>query len=251
MKKILIFGLLIMLLGCWERQKNEDILSKSDFVQILVDMHYTDGVLFATKLSERMDKEHLSMYNWVFVKNNITREEFDNTVLYYANHPDEYIEIYKKVLKTLEEKNTETKALKEPEIVEVSDYDNLWPLKDYWNLPEDGKTNPIAFKIQAEEHGTYILKSDILVYSDDRSADLRMTIVARYDDDTEQLNSLGTIIKDDKYHTYETFITTDTTKVLTQISGWILDHSIGTESKHIRVQKISLKLNDKQNVHLR
>lgn len=251
MKKFIIFGLLILSFACGKKQNNSNILSRSEFVKVLVDMHYTDGVLFATKLSERMNKEFVSMYNWVFIKNNVTREEFDNTVLYYTRNPDEYKEVYIKVIRTLEEKNAETKALKEPEIVEVTDYDNLWPLKDYWNLPEDGETNPIAFKIQTEEHGNYVLKSDILVYTDDRSADLRMTIVAKYDNGTEDINSLGTIIKDNKYHTYETFITTDTTKTLTQISGWILDHSIGTESKHIRVQNISLKLNDNKSLQLK
>jgi len=243
MKKYIFYIIIsIFFSNCKEKEiKNSDILSKEEFITILTDMHFTDGVLFASKLNKRMDKEKVSMYNYIFKKNDISRAEFDATVLYYTQNTDKYQELYKEVLTRLEKQKLEINALKEPEIIEVRDSLNLWPLKNSWNLPQDGKTNPISYKIRVNISGTYVIDVDILRYTDDKSSNLRMTIMALYEDGTKDMNSIGTIVKDNKFHNYKTFVTTNSNKELKEISGWILDHSEGTLNKHIKVKNIEIR----------
>jgi len=243
MKKYILYIIIIIFFSNCKKntERNSDVLSKEQFITILTDMHFTDGVLFASKLNKRMDKEKVSMYNYVFKKNDISRADFDATVLYYTQHTDKYQELYKEVLARLEKQKTEINALKEPEIIEELDSLNLWPLKSSWNLPQDGKTNPISYKIYSDIGGTYVIDADILRFTDDKSSNLRMTIMALYEDGTKDMNSIGTIVKDNKFHNYKTFVTINSNKELKEISGWILDHSEGTLSKHIKVKNIEIR----------
>jgi len=86
------------------------------------------------------------------------------------------------------------------------------------------------------------------VFKDDRSINQRMTIIANYDDGTKDLNTIGTFLKEELFDDYEVTIATDTTKNLQSISGWILDHSKGTKSKHVHIENIELKRLDKVNL---
>lgn len=242
MKKIVFLTIILSLaVSCKKHNIISNTISKKKFIEVLTDLHHADGILFATKLSERMEKEKISMYNYVFKKNDVSREEFYNTLSYYTIHSDKFLKVYEEVIKNLNEKYQVSNKIKE---VKKRKYDpnNLWQ-KDYeYNLPEEGKKNPIAFKIYTEAQGSYNLRADIMVHKDDKSVDLRMTIIATYSDKSTDLNTIGIPIKDDKFHKYETYIITDKNKKLKEISGWILDHSEGTIIKHIKVKNIKLSV---------
>lgn len=241
---LLLFILLLSMCKNKEKVRRRDILEDEKFIEVLIDMHMADGIMSSTNV--RQDKKNIdsvSIYNYVLKKNNISRFQFVKTVEYYTLHPEQYVIFYDSVeshFKRLDE-TIKSELRFEKEVEKKRDSTNLWILKETWKLPEDGKTNPIAFKIETDKHGIYLLRARIKVFKDDQSVNQRMTIIANYVDGTKDLNTIGTFLKEEKFEEYEVTLATDTTKKLQTISGWILDHSKGTKSKHVHIEKIEIR----------
>ena len=254
MRKIIfiIFLFNFLIISCDDSSKigKSEILSDNEFIDIIIDLHKTDGMIITSDLrNKNKKKDSISLYNYVLKKHNVSRLKFSKTVKYYSLHIEEYNLFYDSVnnyfIHMQSELNKEIEIEKEKlkeEREKLKDTANLWELKNTWELPDDGKTNPVAFKIQAKEHGTYTLYASIRIFKDDKSVNQRMTIIANYEDGSKDLNSVGSMIKDEKFERYDVSINTNKNKILKSISGWVLDHSKGTKKKHISVKEIKLKL---------
>ncbi len=250
MNKYVLVLNLILFFACNNENKirKGEILKEKDFIDILIDIHKADGIIeFKNLQSVRNHTDSISLYNYVLKKHNVSREKFRKTVDYYAVHNEEYINIYKTVqsyfnkqikeLQILADKDRQEELKKE----KLKDTTELWNLKKEWNLPEDGKKNPIPFKIDIQKQGTYILSARIKFFPDDYSVKQRMTIIANYFDGTKDVNSNGTMVKDGRFDNFDVSVKVNPKKKLKYISGWLLDHSEGTKSKHAQVRNISLK----------
>jgi len=228
---------------------NKDILSEDEFYDLLKDIHIADGIVTTSNTGYKMKNDSVSVYNYVLKKHNVSREVFNNTVDYYSVHAEEYDLLYDSLVnyftsleKSLDENLQIEKEKENDDRKREKDSLNLWNLKFEWELPEDGKTNPIAFHIPDTIQGTYMLAATIRLFRDDKSVNQRMTIIANYEDGTKDLNSAGSMVRDGKFERYEVRITTNKDKSLKSISGWLLDHSKGTEFKHASVKDIELRL---------
>jgi len=86
----------------------EGMIQGEDFVNLLVEIHITDGIIHKKPLT-RMEKEDLtfSYYPGILKKYGLNRAEFDSTIYFYAQYPDEFVKIYDEVLKILSIKETE------------------------------------------------------------------------------------------------------------------------------------------------
>jgi len=228
--------------------KKRDILKNNEFISVLIDIHKADGIIqFKNLQAESNASDSVSLYNYVLKKHNISREKFRKTIDYYAVHNEDYLVIYdsvqsffnkrEKELQIAADKDKEEEHRKE----KLKDTTELWNLKKEWNLPEDGKKNPIPFKIITDKQGIYFLKARIRIFPDDRSVNQRMTIIANYTDGTKDVNSNGTMVKDGKFDDFDVSVITNKKKKLKYISGWLFDHSKGTKSKHAQIKNISLK----------
>lgn len=245
MKKIIIlFLFIISFASCTNNEKakkTENLIEKSKFITVLTELHIADGIIKTKGLKRTIKKgDSNTYYNHIFKKYSISRADFETTVEFYAKHTDEYKIIYDSVtanLTNIEKKLGKNAVTGKKNKVSKND---IWNKKRKWSLPKDGKKNPIYFNIPAKKHGKYILSANIRFFKDDKTINPRLTILAKYTDNTQDANSNGTIIKDGKFSSYSTFIITDKKKKLKSISGWLLDHSKGTKTKHIDAKNIKL-----------
>ncbi len=229
-----------------EKVRKGEILKDDIFYKVLIDIHKADGIIASTNIrTDQKMTDSVSLYNYVLKKNNVSRPDFIKTVEYYTIHPEKYIVFYDSLESYFDKLNTELAIESEknkPELNEKKDSSNLWNLKTTWRLPQDGKTNTIAYNIPVDKQGTYTLSAHIKVFRDDKSKNQRLTIIANYHDGTKDINTIGTLLKEEKFDEYEVSLTTDPGKQLKSISGWLLDHSKGTKSKHVHVKNITLRL---------
>lgn len=245
----IIIGVLLIF-GCNNEDKvrKRDILKEKEFISVLIDIHKADGIIqFKNLQAKSKTADSVSLYNFVLKKHNISREKFRKTIDYYAVHNETYLTIYdsvqsffnkkEKKLQIAADKDKQEK-LKKNKLKETA---NLWNLKKEWNLPEDGKKNPIPFKIDIHKQGKYTLKARIRIFPDDCSVKQRMTIIANYFDGTKDVNSNGTMVKDAKFRYYDVSVSTNPKKNLKYISGWLFDRSKGTKDKHAQIRNISIK----------
>ena len=95
---------------------NESPVPKDKMIDVLVDIHLTDGFLSNVKKKDfdrvikkrfkvvKTDSIYKSLYGSVFKKNGITQVQFFKALEYYSFHQQEYLNLYDKVIDILNAK---------------------------------------------------------------------------------------------------------------------------------------------------
>ena len=99
MRKFLaIFTLLLLMVSCKENEtiKTDNILinSPKSMANLLFDIHLTEAMETCNFLK---NSECKFIYTKIFTKHNVTPENFDSAVVYYANHNNKHKEVYQMV----------------------------------------------------------------------------------------------------------------------------------------------------------
>jgi hypothetical protein len=243
-KLIYIFPLLcIFIFSCGE--KDGHYITEDKFIEILLDIHIYDAILNKEGLTDKniTVNDSLSYYNYLYKKHNITRIQFREALEYYSQNTEKFSLMYDKIMIILNQQYDSIINLEITQITQI-DTSNLWNLKDTWNLPEDGKYQTIKYSIDSGKHGIYTLSADIKLHFDDGTVNPRMSIHIYYTDGTYDSNMNGTMQKNGEWKNHKVIIKTDDSKQIDYISGWLLDHSIGTKAKHSEVKNIVLKFSE-------
>lgn len=103
--KIISFILSLILLSCGNPKTEipQDILSKNSFIGLLKDIHLAEAKfeLHKTKGMGIAKNELAHNYSSIYKKYEITIDDFDKTLDYYAQHPEQLEKIYTRVLEQL------------------------------------------------------------------------------------------------------------------------------------------------------
>ena len=166
------------------RIKRSDIIPEEYLVPLLVDIHLSEGLLILSKVNkEYPGRDSVSNYTDVINKHGFEKEDFDETIHFYSNKPDELDEIYELVISEL--------SKMEVRIIGPARYSveasgqmkyNLWNRKREWHLPQDGEKEQIGFNIRIYGTGTYSLSARIKMYKDDESANPSVFVYYWYND---------------------------------------------------------------------
>jgi len=121
MSKILIYTIILALLVLNSCAKNPSksqpkILSELKMVELLVDTHLADALLFVdnSRSDEKRDKA-LFYYPSVLEKHGITKARMDSSVVWYMRNPAAYARIYEQVIKNLEKRQADEKKKEKTE----------------------------------------------------------------------------------------------------------------------------------------
>jgi len=104
--------MLVLLTSCGEGGSKSDkgILSEQKMVELLVDTHLTDAILYIdnSRADEKRDKA-LFYYPSVLGKHGILKAQMDSSVAWYMRNPAAYARIYEQVVKNLEKRQAAEK----------------------------------------------------------------------------------------------------------------------------------------------
>ena len=243
MKKKYILPLALTLALAASCSEPQPDIPEDKIAEIVFQMHRADAILNTKGLSDNSLKDDsLSYYNYVLIKEGITRKKFNEIIDWYLNHPKQYKDLYDKVIKKVSQ--FEQDEARRYEVEGNRDSNDVWNMRSTWNLPLDGETNPVAFNIDVDSSGTYTLACDVIYYEDDLSDNPRTTLIAVYSDGTTDENSVYGVVKDGKERPVSVMLKTNPNKKLKQLKGWVLDHSSETIKKHIDCYNITLKRTD-------
>ena len=108
--KIISFILCLILLSCGAPKTKipQDILSENSFIDLLKDIHLAEAKfeLLKTKGIENAKNELAHNYSAIYETHQITADDFDKTIDYYAQHPEQLEKIYTRVLEQLTKDRT-------------------------------------------------------------------------------------------------------------------------------------------------
>ncbi len=105
MRKILILLVAISLVNCSNKDKTPDhVIPYNDMVNILVEIHITDGLLTSNKIRRKLVKnDTTNFYNTILKNYGYLRKDFDTSLFYYSKNINQYDLIYEEVLNRLSE----------------------------------------------------------------------------------------------------------------------------------------------------
>ena len=111
MKKTAVILLVVILISCDSGNKTPDyVIPHDDMVNIIIDIHLTDGLLTNNKIRRKLaKKDSLNYYNVILNNYGYSRADFDTSVYFYSKNINEYDKIYEEVLNSLGEMETKLK----------------------------------------------------------------------------------------------------------------------------------------------
>ena len=108
--KISSFILCLIFLSCGgpKTEIPQDILSENSFIGLLKDIHLAEAKfeLHKTKGMKNAKNELAHSYSTIFKTHGVTENDFDKTIDYYAQHPEQLEKIYTHVLEQLTKDRT-------------------------------------------------------------------------------------------------------------------------------------------------
>jgi hypothetical protein len=111
MKYFLCFIALLVLFACKNReslsvtdlQKPDSLISRTQMIRILTDVHLTEAALVYMKTKGETSKNLTDdYYNAVFSKYKISRKNFESNFDYYKRDQEDLIKMYDEVINNLE-----------------------------------------------------------------------------------------------------------------------------------------------------
>jgi len=158
----IVFGLIFVLAACNNRPKG--VLNQSEMTDVLTDLHKLDGSLSTKGYGSIQDTVNSYYYNSVLLKHDVTKAEFDSSLVWYTKNPKKFETIYADVLLQLTNLNEEVKKGKFHPVdsaalakVKV----NIWAKRVLYNLKKDSARTRLDFEIKDNNllmGDVYILK---------------------------------------------------------------------------------------------
>lgn len=113
---LLVLMAAFVIQSCSHKDGNRPEIRKDKLVDVLVDIHLTDGYLSysGSRIDRNRDRIE-GAYGYVLRKYDITPKQFSNTMKYYSSHLSDYEQLYNKVIEKLTKMETENlKSLDNP-----------------------------------------------------------------------------------------------------------------------------------------
>ena len=127
---ISLFSIVLLLSAC-KVNRPDDVLPPKTMEAVLYDYHLAQAILMDAESAEKYKRDFY--LEWVYQKNGVTKEEFDNSLVWYTRYPEEFAEIYEKLSERVTKDRNQAAMLlerieKSSFSVESGDSVDLWYL---------------------------------------------------------------------------------------------------------------------------
>ena len=169
--KILVgITLVLVLISNCGNQKDNDILSREELVNLLIDLHLYDAMATDYSLNTHLeDIDSASLYTSVLSKHEIDRDGFYKTLQWYSNHPDEFASIYDEVFGTLNKQYEGFNKL--GSLFSGNGAREIWSNKRYKHIHGDTVKYPDPYIVEIVTTGTYLFDIKCRMLTQDLSED--------------------------------------------------------------------------------
>jgi hypothetical protein len=176
-----IFLVFLLLFSCRDSNRKNRI-PEGKFINLLVDLHLGNAIVSekrSLKITYQLDSA--SMYGSIFGKYDVTRAQFDSTMLYYSEKPEDFQKVFNKVTAKL--KQMEKDVVAEEELALKDKMDVIWQDSQIHNLPL-GSGDRLKIDIPINQTGFYTVSATVRLFPGDASLNPRMSVYFYYDDNT-------------------------------------------------------------------
>ena len=238
-----IIGLFFIFAACSNRPKG--VLNQKDMTNILTDMHKLDGALVERGLMSGNDTTKIKYYNFIFSKYNITKVDFDSSLVWYTKNPQEFNNIYNKVLINLTSLEKDVKSGKyhfidSVELAKVKS--EIWKKRTKYALTKDSTRTRLDFEMVDPNllYGdVYILRFLLRIAPEDSCTKQHITLRLNYQNG--KVDSAFAVAHHDSLLRRYTIKLPATRKLkIKSISGELLGSKVYKGKLHATLDSISL-----------
>lgn len=134
----------------------EGILDEKQMEDLLYEIHMSEG------LSDVMVDDYISRQNkeilkkGVFAKHKITPEQFDSSLMWYGKNLELYVNVYRKVIRRLEDENERVKKAVEADEMQTlsmrGDTIDIWKKERTYEFMSTSAYNVLPFSVTTDEN---------------------------------------------------------------------------------------------------
>jgi len=105
MWRIILISLCFVLINCSEKktEKPDAVIGKEKMILMLTDLCLMEGAINVANINPASHKTLALKFN-LYKQHNVTRQQFDSSLIYYCRHLDDFREIQAKVLEEINKK---------------------------------------------------------------------------------------------------------------------------------------------------
>lgn len=161
---ISLFAIVLLLSAC-KVNRPDDVLPPKTMEAVLYDYHLAQAILMDAESAEKYKRDFY--LEWVYQKNGVTKEEFDNSLVWYTRYPEEFAEIYEKLSERVTKDRNQAAMLlerieKSSFSVESGDSVDLWYLNNTAIMSNSIFLDKLTYSIKAD---TTFHKGDTITWN--------------------------------------------------------------------------------------
>lgn len=161
---ISLFAIVLLLSAC-KVNRPDDVLPPKTMEAVLYDYHLAQAILMDAESTEKYKRDFY--LEWVYQKNGVTKEEFDNSLVWYTRYPEEFAEIYEKLSERVTKDRNQAAMLlerieKSSFSVESGDSVDLWYLNNTAIMSNSIFLDKLTYSIKAD---TTFHKGDTITWN--------------------------------------------------------------------------------------
>ena len=130
--------MLLAVLVCFAACRPRGILSSRQMRNVLYDLHRTDAIIQVKGYSYNHDEEVARYYQVVLDKHNVTKAEFDSSLVWYTDHPQMFTRIYPKIMKRCQQEKEYWEEMENQKKGHVIITRDLPPIEDVMQTLQHG-----------------------------------------------------------------------------------------------------------------
>lgn len=130
----------------------DGILSQKEMQAVMTDMYIAESMISADNETFRDDAQKLALYESVFRKYNITRAEYDSSLMWYARNLDIYMRVCNMVSDDLKKRIADLGDVQRID-TEVNNNDSvdIWPRRSYLTFMPEAPFNGTTFNLAPKQ----------------------------------------------------------------------------------------------------
>lgn len=215
------------------------VIGEGDMAELLADMHEGEAVVELNPSAYRDDSVKKALKQSILMKNGVTQEQFDTSLIWYGHNLDVYNEVYEDVVSILEKRQEKARedAVKAGEkLVAAGDSVDIWDLPHslLFDRRQAGGLAQVAFSYPADSEtkpgDRFVWK--LAMVNTRNSADMLLGV--DYSDGTSEYQTRqalpGMLV--------DLILQSDSARTISRVYGY-MTYRIGTESS-VFADKITL-----------
>jgi len=179
----ILLGFILFMSSC---SRPKGVLSQGTMADVLVEMHKVDAVMAERNLVYVRYSMKAPYYNYILKKHGVTQAQFDSSLVWYTKNPQQFENIYAKVIDKLTKLQTDVNAYKfhPNDIHEIGKMRiDLWNKKRKFVFNKDSARTKFDFEILNNDFlykDMYVLKFLLKISPDDSCTNQRIELRLNY-----------------------------------------------------------------------